>query len=107
MENKLLGKITRAEFGLNPDRLFLYGLELDFEMDGSGVCTFKTVNLSDNCKWESINDRMKALEANALEIEKILKDAKVNFVSQLKGKPVEVTLEGNMFKSFRILTEVL
>lgn len=107
MEEKLLGKITRAEFGLNPDRPFLYGLELDFEMVGSGVGTSKTVNISDNCKWENLNGRMKALEANALEVSKILADAKVSYISQLKGKPVEVTLEGNMFKSFRILTEVL
>lgn len=107
MEEKLLGKITKAEFGLNRDRPFLYGLELDFEMNGSGVGTFKTVNISDSCRWGSANGRMKALEVNALEISKILKDAKVNFISQLKGKPVEVTLEGNIFKSFRILTEVL
>lgn len=37
----------------------------------------------------------------------ILKDAKVSSVSGLIGKPVEVTLEGNLFKDFRILTEVL
>lgn len=107
MEEKLLGKITKAEFGLNRDRPFLYGLELDFEMGGSGVFTSKTVNISDNCKWENVNGRMRALDNSALEISKILTDAKVNFVSQLEGKPVEVTIEGNMFKSFRILTEVL
>ena len=38
---------------------------------------------------------------------KILKDAKVNYVSELLGKPVEVTLEDGVFKDFRILTEVL
>jgi hypothetical protein len=36
-----------------------------------------------------------------------LKDAKVNSVDELKGKPVEVTFDGNMLKEWRILTEVL
>lgn len=31
----------------------------------------------------------------------------VNYVSELLGKPVEVTLEDGVFKDFRILTEVL
>ena len=38
---------------------------------------------------------------------KLLNDAKVNYVSQLINKPVEVTIEDRIFKSFRILTEVL
>lgn len=37
----------------------------------------------------------------------ILKAAKVNYVSELINKPVEVTIENNTFKNFRILTEVL
>lgn len=37
----------------------------------------------------------------------ILKAAKVNYVSELINKPVEVTIENDTFKDFRILTEVL
>ena len=37
----------------------------------------------------------------------IVEDAKVTSVYGLINKPVEVTLENNMFKEFRILTEVL
>jgi hypothetical protein len=37
----------------------------------------------------------------------LLKEAKVNSVDMLKGKPVEVTFDGNTLKSWRILTEVL
>ena len=40
-------------------------------------------------------------------IDRILEDAKVNYVSELLNKPVEVTIENNTFKDFRILTEVL
>ena len=41
------------------------------------------------------------------KIYQILQDAKVNYVSQLVNKPVEVVIEKNTFKDFRILTEVL
>ena len=37
----------------------------------------------------------------------VLKQAKVNTIDKLKNIPVEVTLEGNTFKSWRVLTEVL
>lgn len=40
-------------------------------------------------------------------ISKLLKEAKVDEVYQLKGKPVEVTFEGNMLKEWRLLTEVI
>jgi hypothetical protein len=40
-------------------------------------------------------------------IDKILTDAKVYSVDKLKGKPVELTFDGNMLKEWRILTEVL
>ena len=49
-------------------------------------------------------------ESSAYASEKvyqILKDAKVNYVSELVNKPVEVTIDKNCFKDFRILTEVL
>ncbi|MCY9549602.1 hypothetical protein [Lysinibacillus xylanilyticus] len=50
---------------------------------------------------------MKALELNALEICIILKEAKVNFVSQLIDKPVEITFENNLFKSFSVKLRAL
>ena len=40
-------------------------------------------------------------------INDILKAAKANYVSELINKPVEVIIENNAFKDFRILTEVL
>ena len=41
------------------------------------------------------------------DLDLILQDAKVVYVSQLINKPVEVEIEDNTFKDFRILTEVL
>lgn len=108
MEEKLLGKIDFAEFGTLRDYPFLIGLQLGFSMSGSGVMDGGkyTVNISPECKWGDAN-REEAVTSIVEFVDKILKDAKVNYVSGLIGKPVEVTLEKNCFKDFRILTEVL
>lgn len=106
---KVLGKIDSAGFGFYPDRPFLFGLQLCFSMSSSGVDDGGryTVNISPECRWEK-QERTDAIEEYIVErVEKILKDAKVNFVSELIGKPVEIELEGSCFKDFRILTEVL
>ena len=64
------------------------------------------MNISKECKWES-QTREAAVTASLERVEEILKAAKVNYVSELVGKPVEVTLVNSAFKDFRILTEVL
>lgn len=108
MIQRKLGKITNAQFGRYPDRPFLFGLQLEFDFKGSGVgCGGRyTVNISDACRWER-QEKLEAIERNINHLNQILEDANVNHVSKLIGKPVEVTLEGNMFKDFRILTEVI
>jgi len=40
-------------------------------------------------------------------LSKLLNDAKVDSVDKLKGIPVEVTLEDNTLKEWRVLIEVL
>lgn len=109
MEEKILGKIDYAEFGQYPDRPFLLGLQLGFKMQGSGVMDGGryTVNISPVCKWDSEEEKNNAFEKMLLHTNKILTDAKVNYVSELLDKPVEITLKNNTFQSFRILTEVL
>lgn len=110
MVEKILGKIDFAEFGIVKDYPFLIGLQLGFSMNGgkSGVCDGGkfTVNISKECKWEN-QSREIAITASLERLDKILKSAKVNYVSELLEKPVEVTLEDGIFKDFRILTEVL
>lgn len=108
-EEKLLGKIESAEFGHYPDRPFLVGLQLCFSFKRSGVCDGGkyTVNISPECRWESNEERHEAFVHCFDYLDMILNDAKVNYVSELKGKPVEVLLVNNAFKDFRILTEVL
>lgn len=65
-----------------------------------------TVNIDKQCRWED-SERTTAVTASVENVYQVLKDAKVNYVSQLINKPVEVTIEKNTFKDFRILTEVL
>ena len=105
---KVLGKIDFAEFGKVSDYPFLIGLQLGFSMGGSGVMDGGkyTVNISSECKWED-NERAQTIVEKMEFVNKILSDAKVSYVSELIGKPVEVTLNKNMFYDFRILTEVL
>ena len=109
MAEKILGKITSAEYGQVPDYPFLFGLQLGFKLaDATYISSGSkyTVNISPECKWRS-ESREQALVNSMEQVNRILDDAKVNYVSQLVNKPVEVTIENNCFKDFRILTEVL
>ena len=109
MTGKILGKITSAEYGMVSDYPFLFGLQLQFSLgDGTfiGCGSRYTVNIGESCKWTT-EERQCGITKFVDEVHKILKDAKVNYVSKLVGKPVEVTIESNTFKDFRILTEVL
>ena len=109
MIEKRLGKISFAEFGTIHDMEFLFGLQLGFSMDGCGVMDGGSgcVNINPECKWSSPDARSLAVTVMVDRAHQILEDAKVNYVSELLNKPVEVTLENNTFKGFRILTEVL
>lgn len=109
MTERYLGKIDFAEFGTYKDRPFLIGLQLGFVMTGSGVMDGGryTVNISEECKWNSETERHKAITEKIEFVDEMLKKAKINYVSELKNKPVEITIENGMFKEFRILEEVL
>lgn len=108
MTENILGKIDFAEYGQVRDYPFLIGLQLGFKLGGCGVMDGGkyTVNISKECRWEE-SERREAITASVEKADQILKDAKCHYVSELLNKPVEVTLENNTFKSFRILTEVL
>ena len=108
MTEKFLGKITSAKFGTVKDYPFLMGLQLRFSFNGSSIGDGGkyTVNLSNHCNWENKN-RSETIEKSIEFINKILEDAKCNYVNELINKPVELTIENNTFKDFRILTEVI
>lgn len=106
---KILGKIDYAEFGFISDYPFLMGLQLGFCL-GDGCSIMDGGKYSENvgktCKWTS-KERAIGITAMVDKTCDILKDVKVNHVSELINKPVEVTIEDGLFKDFRILTEVL
>lgn len=89
-----LGKIKTISFGFEED---LYGLHTSiiFGEDPKGVTEFIECD-----HYDLSLEIMK-------HVSKLLEQAKVDCVAELKDKPVEVTLENNMLKSWRILTEVL
>lgn len=109
MTGKLLGKISDVRFGFIPDYPFLFGLDLTFKLSDSsyiGTGGQYTVNISEACKW-SEEERNAALIDMINQVIKVMKDAEITNISDLKNKPVEVTIDQNIFQDFRILTEVL
>lgn len=109
MDGKFLGKIAKAEFGTNSDRPFLIGLQIEFRFDNGGVSDGgrHLINIGDSCKWGNEEEKNTAYQKVLKDLAKILKDAKVNYVSQLVGKPIEIVIKNQQYDSFRILTEVL
>lgn len=102
------GKICFAEFGSVKDYYFLFGLQLGFEFgDGGAFDGGKTlVNIGKDCQWKTCT-REQGITVMVDRVAKILEDAKVNYVSELVGKPVKIYLCNNMVVDFDILTEVL
>lgn len=94
---KKLGKITRIEFGRCPDR---GGLGLFYTLSGEGWGVDASRVYIGKGYLECMGDV-------GSYIVDLLDTAKVNYISQLKGKPVEATFEGNKLISWRILKEVL
>lgn len=100
MEEKLLGKISSAEFGICKDYPFLFGLHIGLSVGGNVGTIDKLWNLATSNHEEAATRMVDT-------VNDILKSAKVNYVSELVGIPVEVVMKYNLFMDFRILTEVL
>lgn len=113
-EEILLGKIKSIEFGITGYNEMMLGYSIEFSLDGGtmGVATsegfldYNRVKYSEHCKWTE-EERDIGMVDMLKRLSDVLKQAKVNTIDKLKNIPVEVTLEGNTFKSWRVLTEVL
>lgn len=107
---KRLGKIENVKFGMGGYQDAMIGLSLTFSMQGSGVNTFIsggwTMERPEQARWTE-QDREKQQATLVQKITSFLNEAKVDDVYKLKNIPVEVTLEGNVLKDWRILKEVL
>lgn len=98
MTEKHLGKNYFAEFGTIKD----YPCDKTWIGDGGKYM----VNINPACRWET-SERTETVTQKVEFVNDILNATKVNYVSELINKPVEVTIENNCFKDFQILTEVL
>ena len=111
---KEIGKIQRVSFGHGGYQDAMIGLSLTLGSDsGWGVGAFVSgfwspalIECSEHCKWTE-EDRKKAQNEMVEKICALLKDAKVDTVDKLLGKPVEVTFDGMTLKDWRILTEAI
>ena len=111
MEKKL-GKIQSVRFGHGGYQDSCIGLSVTLGNGSWGVGDFKgawdpeMVKRSDNTQWTE-EDRSKGFDDAMRFVSKLLKEADVDSVDQLKDIPVEVTFDGMMLKEWRILTEVI
>ena len=109
---KRLGKIEDVHFGLGGYQGAMLGLHVTLGANGWGVGDSKANWDAEQIKWTkhtkwSESDRDVWYSEIMWYVSKLLKEAKVDSVDKLKGKPVEVTFDGNTLKEWRILTEVL
>ena len=109
---KRLGKIESVHFGLGGYQGAMLGLHVTLGASGWGVGDSRANWDSEQIKWTkhtkwSESDRDGWYTEIMRYVSKLLKEAKVDSVDKLKGKPVEVTFDGNILKEWRILTEVL
>lgn len=107
VDEKWLGKITKAEFGSGG---------YDDVMFGFSVTISGTYGVSDFWGWWSSRppsaqwsdeDWDKKMADVCRRVKKVLSDAKAAHISDLIGKPVEVSSKDNRLESWRILTEVV
>lgn len=105
MNGKFLGKIIGVQFGLHT---YKFGLSVDLKFEGGNVTAFEGCHAEypkhaqfPREQWEACRQRVWD------EFVELLRKAKVNDVAKLFGKPVEVEIEHNAIKSWRILEEVL
>ena len=111
MQGTFLGKIESIKFGLSDSRIGLF-YTLTFDkccgtQSSNAVWDPEQVEVTEGTKWTE-DDRDMELAQLMRYISKLLSEAKVDDITKLAGKPVEVTIdEFNSLKSWRILTEVL
>jgi len=109
---KKLGKIQDVSFGLGGYQGAMIGIHVTLGNEGWSVGDSRAnwdaeqIECTEYTQWTE-EDRDGWYAEIMRYVSKLLEDAKVDSVDKLKGKPVEVTFEGNTLKEWRILTEVL
>lgn len=102
----MLGKIKNVRYGIYDGNRFGLVVELSFA-DGMACQHFTGTWIKMPNRFPGAHEVFNAdrIEAQDFLI-KLLQDAKVTLIEHLKDQPIMAELEGNMLKSWRILTEV-
>jgi hypothetical protein len=109
---KELGKIKSISFGYCGYNDAMIGLKYTLEGkswetgNSMGGWDAELIKCDKHCKWTEA-DRDKDYAAVMRYVSKLLKQAKVTDISQLKGIPIEATFDVNCLEEWRILEEVL
>lgn len=106
---KELGKIEKITLGGGGYQDAMFGVSVALSFGGSGVGDFRG-NWSKypgeraqytEAEWEAEHAKTYAW------LRDLMRSAKVDDFTKLRGIPVEVEFEGNTLKSWRVLSEVL
>lgn len=106
MDGTFLGKIESVRFGSWDEKI---GFHFTLRSTGGNVCDSwgcTSLEYTKYCNWTEA-DRINILGQAVMRVNALLVKAKKNNLDQLKDVPIEVTFEGNMLKSWRILEEVI
>lgn len=109
-----IGKIQDIKFGRTgyQNAQLGYSVTLGSDKDSWGVgdskggWDYEQISIGEYTKWTE-EDRSSQMVEMLKRISKLLSDAKVEYLHELKGKPVECKFENNTLKEWRILTEVI
>lgn len=105
MDGKFLGKIERARLVREDGR---FGFVFDLSSAGGSTTDARVVweTRPDRAQW-TLQERADQMAHIMARVMLIMAEAKKHDFAQLTGVPIEVEFDGNMLKSWRVLTEVL
>lgn len=106
---KQLGKIQEVKFGNGGYQDAMIGISFTLGGAGWGVGDFWgdwATDVTERTEWTH-EQRCNRLGQIVWKIKKLLDDAKVESVEELKGIPVEATFNDMKLVSWRVLKEVL
>ena len=108
MITKELGKISSVKLGYGGYQNAQFGFTFILEGKNSGCGDFIGTwarEPDSYCTW-TVEDQTIYWGDNMRSILNLMKDAKIHDFSELAGQPIEMTIENNQLRSWRILTEV-
>lgn len=102
------GKIQSVKFGFGGYQDICFGLSVDLGSEGWGVSDFIGEQiLKETDERTNKKEFEDCLISQLRKISSLLIDAKVTNIADLKNKPIAAVFDGNLLKSWRVLTEVI